>query len=186
MTLGEARWRDLMTRAQRGDSGSYAILLKELAPPLRGFVRKRLRDDATSEDVVQEILISVHKSISTYDPTQPFSPWLFSLARYRLIDEFRRSGRRHAREIFAIEGVDFADSAMEDALSLLERQDENPELTHALARIPPRQREAVLLLKSEDLSVKEAAARMQVSEGSLKVLAHRGYTALRTRLTKGS
>lgn len=58
-------------------------------------------------------------------------------------------------------------------------------LASALDSLPERQRHAVLLLKQEDLSVREAASRMQVSEAALKVLAHRGYKALKSLLGKG-
>jgi RNA polymerase sigma-70 factor, ECF subfamily len=178
----ELRWRGLMIAAQLGDSVAYTALLSSLLPVLRSFVRRRIRDSVASEDVVQEILVSLHKARDTYDPSQPLAPWLFSLARHRIVDEYRMSGRRASKETLLENWDSFESepySAVETHIS-----EANPELAAALERIPPRQREAVLLLKNDDLSVKEAALRMKVSESSLKVLAHRGYNALRLLLTK--
>ncbi|MFX8624436.1 sigma-70 family RNA polymerase sigma factor, partial [Acinetobacter baumannii] len=74
-----------------GDSGAQERLLRALLPILRDFFRRRLRgmeDDV--EDLVQETLISVHTRRASYDRERPFSPWLYSVARHRLVDHFRR------------------------------------------------------------------------------------------------
>jgi len=176
----ETAWDALAAKAQSGDSEAYGALLSSLLPALRSFVAHRVRQPDWREDVVQEILLSVHKALPTYRASSPFAPWLYSIARYRLVDFYRRRGRTLAREElrgdFAanfspiVDSVDQEEASFGDALGL------------ALADLPERQRRAVLLLKQDDLSVREAAAQMGVTESSLKVLAHRGYKALKSIL----
>jgi RNA polymerase sigma-70 factor, ECF subfamily len=184
----EEAWSAEMLAAQQGSSEAYSRLLTSLLEPLRRFFKKRLHDPQMIEDLVQETLLSVHKARHTYQSSQPFAPWLFSIARYRLIDHLRVAGRTFYKNK-SIEVVeDLSELSTEFHLSHDERNQKseiNEELQEALAAIPARQRQAVLLLKQEDRSVKEAAMEMGVSESALKVLAHRGYVALRA-LLRGS
>ncbi len=179
----EERWRVWMGAAQDGDQASYEKLLREVLPQIRGFVRRRLFDASAQEDVVQNVLLSVHRARHTYRKERPFTPWLYAIARNALIDHARARGRRLSRErSLEDEGVEepvaAAAADADDALS--------PELEEALAGLPPKQREAVLLVQVEGLSVSEAAARAGVSAGALKVRAHRGYRLLRDRLGRSS
>ena len=180
----ERRWRAWMEAAQSGDGAAYDALLRELLPHLRGFVRRRLSDPDVLEDVVQNVLLSLHRARRTYRPERPFGPWLHAIARNAVIDHARARGRRREREIsLEAEGVpepaveaNQADAVAEASLS--------PELEGALAALPETQREAVELIHLDGLSVAEAASLVGVSKGALKVRAHRGYKALRQHLGK--
>jgi len=184
----ERRWRAWMIEAQSGDTTSYEKLLLELLPHLRAFVRRRLGGRgglggaAGLEDVVQNVCLSIHRARHTYRSERPFAPWLHAVARNAAIDHARAQARRARREIpIETEGVlePVAAPAQAPPQVALSR-----ELARALAEIPPRQREAVELIQLHELSVAEAAARVGVSQTALKVRAHRGYRALRARLTK--
>lgn len=175
----EARWRAWMVAAQDGDAAAYEKLLHELLPYLRRFVRRRVFDATTLEDVVQNVFLSLHRARHTYRGERPFGPWLHAIARNAVTDQVRSRGRRAAREVSAEEhGLpEAATGPVEpdaDALS--------PELERALAALPPTQRDAVEMIHVEGLSVQEAAARVGVSRSALKVRAHRGYRALREKL----
>ena len=175
----EARWRSWMAAAQRGDSAAYEKLLLELLPHLRRFVRRRLRDPETGEDVVQAVFVSMHRARHTYRSERPFGPWLHAIARNAVTDQLRSIQRRAGREIsLETEGLP------EPAARALPVADAglSLELQRALASIPERQREAVLLIHLEELSVAEAAAWVGISQGALKLRAHRGYRALRAQL----
>jgi RNA polymerase sigma-70 factor (ECF subfamily) len=171
----EARWRAWMTAAQRGDSAAYEQLLVELLPYLRRFVGRRLNGAEAGEDVVQTVFLSIHRARHTYRPERPFGPWLHSVARNAVIDHVRAQARRGRRETsLEAEGVPepvAAEAAPPAGLS--------PELDRALEALPDGQREAVMLLHVEGLSVAEAASWVGISKSALKVRAHRGYRALR-------
>src|SRR2546421_2162566 len=86
---------ELMRAAQAGDAAAYVRLLEEITPRLRNIVRaqRRFLETEDIEDLVQDVLLSVHAVRATYDPQRPFIPWLLAIMRNRLAD----GGRRHAR-----------------------------------------------------------------------------------------
>lgn len=165
-----------------GDEARYAQALKQCAVLLRRFIRGKLQrtapgmlDDA--EDVVQECLLALHLKSHTYDATQPFEPWLYAVARYKLIDLLRR--RQPGRELsldLLMETVDFAGPA--------EASDPQAgaDLAVLLARLPDRQRRPIELVKLEGRSVVEAAASTGLSVSAVKIGIHRGLKALAKRL----
>jgi RNA polymerase sigma-70 factor (ECF subfamily) len=174
------RWSELMALAQSGDGAAYRTLLVELLPMLRSMVRARVYDHALAEDVVQNVLLNLHRARHTYRPERPFRPWLSAITRNAIIDSYRETGRRREREVEVELIEEFA--APERGVPI-EQQALSPELAGALERLPDKQREAVQLIQVEGLSVAEAAARAGVSNGALKVRAHRGYRALRKALS---
>jgi RNA polymerase sigma-70 factor (ECF subfamily) len=86
-----------MAHAQTGDGDAYRRLLEEITPYLRSLAAKRHREPNDVEDVVQDILLTVHAIRHTYDPTRPSGPWLVAIARRRLVDRLRRQGRLRSR-----------------------------------------------------------------------------------------
>ncbi len=175
----EARWRLWMVAAQDGDSAAYEKLLWELLPQVRRFVGRRIFDASALEDVVQNVFLSMHRARHTYRPERPFSPWLYAIVRNAAIDDVRARARRAQREI-SLDSEGIAEPKAPGAP--VGEQALSPELEQALAALPPAQREAVLLIHVEGLTVIEAAHRAGVSRSALKVRAHRGYRALRVRL----
>jgi len=184
-----------MAAAQRGDAAAYELLLLSLLAPLRGFVRGRGVDAGEVEDVVQEIVILIHRARHTWRADRPFDPWMWAIARNASTDALRRLGRERARRDrapapFAGDGsplpstIDAASGAP-DPETLLAARELTPALAEALARLPDGQRQAVELLYLEQLPVSEAAARAGVSASALKVRAHRGSRALRRALRAG-
>lgn len=172
----------LMQDAQGGDKRAYARLLNEVTPLLRRFVRSRRRFLAADEieDIVQDILLSLHAVRATYDPQRPFMPWLFAIARNRLADSARRQIRRAAHEVHV--------DTFPVTFSELEPNNDgniyrDPEaLKQAIQALPAGQRKAVEMLKLRELSLKEAAAASGSSVGALKVSVHRAMLALRKAL----
>jgi RNA polymerase sigma-70 factor, ECF subfamily len=164
-----------MRRAQQGDQRAYDELLRQLAQEARGFVGRRVGWVDWIEDVVQDALLTVHRSRRTYDPARPFLPWFYAILNSRLIDALRVRKRVTLREI-----------PDDDVLAAQPAPDVRPPgadireaLARAVAALPRVQREVVSLLKYEDLSVREVAARLGMSEASVKTTAHRGYKGLR-------
>lgn len=91
MRATEQDLRALMVAGLGGDAKAQRDLLRALAPLLRGYFMRRLRgaeDDI--EDLVQDVLIAIHSRRATYDPARPFTAWAYAVARYKMIDHFRR------------------------------------------------------------------------------------------------
>ncbi len=174
------RWGGLMARAQNGEQAAYRLLLEELTPYLRAVARRRLGQQEV-DDAVQDILLSLHSVRNTYDPARPFKPWLIAIAQRRLVDRLRRHLRRAASETPLDEGVTIADERANPHENVLDIR----ALRRAVGELPPRQKEAVLLLRLEEMTGKEAAAASGRAEGALKVSLHRAVESLRRMLGAG-
>lgn len=175
----DREWSALMRAAQDGDQQAYAKLLRAILPHVRGLVRRRVfaGAEAEIEDIVQEVLLSLHLVRHTYDPGRPFRPWLAGIVRHRLLDSARRHYRRFRHEI-AVETLPET-SAQSAANSGQDESDEIAALRQAMASLSPGQRQAFELLKLRGLSLKQAAAETGMSVAALKVAAHRAYRSLK-------
>jgi RNA polymerase sigma factor (sigma-70 family) len=180
----ETRLAAMMRSAQGGDADAYAALMQELAARVRRIVRYRraFLEPADVEDLVQDVLLSVHAVRATYDTTRPFLPWLLAITRNRLADAARRYARHSAREV-VVEDLDVTFFS-ERTNTMTTTYGDPDALTEAIADLPAGQRSAIELLKLKEMSLKEAAAASGTSVGALKVATHRAMDALRRKLKK--
>ncbi len=173
----------LMCQAQAGDSLAYTKLLREVSGLLRDFVRSRRRNSSPSdvEDLVQEILISLHAVRSTYDPARPFTPWLLAIARNRMADGARKFGRALAQEAKSYDVVlNLYSPDQPDG----EPGPDNEALTAAIERLPASQRKAIELTKLREMSLEEASRETGATVGAMKLLVHRAMKSLRKAMGK--
>jgi RNA polymerase sigma-70 factor (ECF subfamily) len=176
----ESGLKPLWLRAQAGDDAAYREGLARIAARLRGYFRRRMQrlpDDV--EDLVQETLLALHLQRGTYDPTLPVSAWVLAIARHKLVDLWRRRGRRDDLHD-ALEDVDEALLA-----AAPESGEARRDLDQLLQTLPEAQRRAIQLTKIEGLSVTEASQRTGASEAAIKVQVHRGLKRL-SRLVQGT
>ncbi|MBG0808038.1 sigma-70 family RNA polymerase sigma factor [Methylosinus sp. H3A] len=166
-----------MRSAQDGDNAAYAQLLSELLPMLRRVVAHKWSGMLDVEDVVQEIIISVHTVRHTYDPERPFMPWLMTIATRRSLDAARRRRVRSAIETT----VDVMPETFSGDQTKTEQEssDDQEAILRAMEQLPDGQREALELLKVQGLSLREASAVTGKSIASLKVSVHRALRAMR-------
>ena len=175
---------ELMRAAQQGDGVAYLELLRAITPRIRQTVRRRrgFAGAAEIEDLVQDVLLSVHAVRTTYDASRPFGPWLTAIVRNRLVDGARRYARIARREVI-VDDIDVTFFHLET-----NEQDANEgdtaALHEAVRALPEQQRQAIELLKLKQLSLKEAAEVSGTSIGALKVATHRAMAALRLTLAK--
>ena len=173
---------DLMRDAQSGIATSYVELLETITPRLRRIIRSQrsfLRTEDI-EDLVQDILLSLHSVRATYDPDRPFMPWLLAITRNRLADGARRYARKGAKEILVDDmTVTFQAGGTN---KVLEDYGDPDALRTAVNALPAGQREAIEMLKLREMSLREASAASGMSIGALKVATHRAMAALRKLL----
>jgi RNA polymerase sigma-70 factor (ECF subfamily) len=174
----EAKLKALMLAGLGGDEAAHRQLLTEISTHLRAYFRFRLQaypEDA--EDLVQETLIAIHTKRHTYDPAYPVTAWIYAIARYRMIDLYRRRKRRGVQiPIDDVEGL-FANA--DDAAA-----DAKRDVAHLLKHLPEKQRAAITLVKLEGLSVHDAAQRLNLSESDIKISIHRGMKKLSLLITE--
>ncbi len=165
----EESLESLMLRAQQGDQAAYAKLLGQCERMLKSMLRSQVNNPEDLNDLIQECLISIHKSRHTYQSHRPFKPWMFAIANFRMKDHFRSSYRRNN---------------LEQAFSAnLEQEKEDRHVTFgeglseqlkdSLDQLPPKQRKLVQMTKIEGYSSKETAKEMGMTETAVKVSVHR-------------
>ena len=177
MRASEDELRAKMIGGLEGDVGAHEAMLGALVPLLRSFFGRRLFDGADDvEDLVQETLIAIHTRRATYDRARPIVAWVYAVARYKMVDHFRRR-RMHVptediEDFLVAEGYEDACAARMDMEKLL-------------GTISPKQAQLIRDTKVDGLSVAEAAEKSGLSEADVKVSVHRGLKALAARI-KGS
>lgn len=173
MANEEASFRRLMLASLDNDARASRVLLAGLAPVLRGYFARRVRSDADIEDMVQETLIAVHTRRTSYDPARPFAPWLFAIARYKMIDHHRRT-----RTFVSLDEI--AEIGGDDDFSspLMARLD----VDAGLAALSTKQAAVIRATRIEGASVADVAAREGLSESDVKVSVHRGIKAMTKRI----
>jgi RNA polymerase sigma-70 factor (ECF subfamily) len=152
-------------------------------PVIRRRVRQRRAFLQTQdvEDLVQDVLVSIHAVRATYDPDRPFLPWLMAIARNRLADGARRHARVSANEITVENLPETFSGATTNRHP--ETYGDPQALRRAIDQLPAGQRKAIELLKLREASLREAAALTGMSINALKIAVHRGMKTLRLALT---
>jgi RNA polymerase sigma-70 factor, ECF subfamily len=175
----ERELRALMTASLDGDAGAYRRLLDQLTCHLRAYYKHRFErighGPTEAEDLLQEALIAVHTHRHTYDRSQPFTPWIYGIARYKFLDYLRRTKSS------------IKDLPMERADELTSNSDlaaveSSLDLRRLLLQISSKARAAIQYVKLDGLSVSEAAVRTGMSESAVKIAVHRGLKALALRI----
>jgi RNA polymerase sigma-70 factor (ECF subfamily) len=179
VALREVDWSILMARAQRGERQAYRRLLDEITPYLRSLAVKSHRDPLDIEDTVQDVLLTVHSVRHTYDPARPFGPWLVAIAHRRIVDRLRRQGRARLHEAPL---TPEHETLAATAANYPEASADTVALRDAVERLPPGQREAIKLMKLQEMSLRQAAKLSGMSIAALKVATHRGLKNLRKLL----
>ena len=168
-----------MRQSLDGDQRAYADLLRETARFLRPYLSKRLSFGSEVEDLLQEILISIHKARHTYDGLRPYKPWVYAIAKFRLQDYLRAhyaDHLRHAVELSEVEN-DLHEDVTEPPLSY-------ESISGEVQKLPEKQATILRLMHQEGYTAKEVAEKIGMNESAVKVAAHRAYKVLRKNLER--
>ena len=167
----------MMRLALAGDKQAYSGVLLETARFLRPFLAKRLSHHSELDDLLQEILLSIHKARHTYDGDRPYKPWVFAIAKFRLLDHLRAHYADHLHH--AVELSDVENNLFEDVTETSLSYESIREDIHLL---PQKQATILQMMHHEGYTAKEVAAKIGMSESAVKVSAHRAYKVLRKKL----
>ncbi|HVZ50474.1 MAG TPA: RNA polymerase sigma factor [Pseudolabrys sp.] len=173
-----------MAAAQAGDRAAYEALLRDCVPLIKAVAGRQGVPADRADDVVQDVLITVHRARQTYDPARSFTAWLRVIAERRAIDLMRQVRRHGAREFHAPLAFEaYADESADPTRGVVQTE-ATGQVNEALASLPPRQREAVEMLVLKEQTLTEAAAATRSSKGALKVNLHRALKALRGKIER--
>ena len=171
--MADDPWGKRMRAALAGDAVEYRTLLADLAVVLRRIVRAALtranRTGADGEDIVQEVLLTIHLKRDTWDSARPFAPWLHVITRHKVIDVLRRRGNRI--EVPIDDVVDWLAAPTgpgEDA----------PAVDRLIGRLGARDQAIVRMASLDGRSAQEIAGRLGMTEGAVRVALHRALRRL--------
>jgi RNA polymerase sigma-70 factor, ECF subfamily len=174
---GEIELARLMRAAIAGDERAYGEFLRQAACLVRGFARRKIvKGGIDPEDIVQETLLAVHLKRHTWRNDAPVTPWLYAIARFKLVDAFRRRGRR-----VEIETGEIAEAVAEPQPEIAREW----EIDRALDTLAPGQRSVVAAVSVDGRSISETARRLGMSETAVRVALHRGLAAIARRFGRG-
>ena len=172
MTENGDDWSNLLRAANKGDTAAYASFLAALAPVLRGIVRARAGgiDAALREDIVQEVLLTVHLKRHTWADDRPVRPWVYAITRYKIVDALRQNGRGIALPV-----EDFADIIPAEAeADPFEARDTD----RLLDQLDDRSRSILRAVVYEETKLADLGPRFGLSEGAARVALHRALGKL--------
>jgi RNA polymerase sigma-70 factor (ECF subfamily) len=163
---------DLMRAANRGDQGAYHRVLTAITPLLRKVVQARgsALGREGCEDVLQDVLLAIHRKRHTWNEDQPLRPWLYAIARHKVVDAFRARGSRIELSIEAFaEGLPAADAPDPTTGRDMEK---------VLNALDPREADIVRAFGVNGETTAETAARLNMSEGAVRVALHRALKSV--------
>jgi RNA polymerase sigma factor (sigma-70 family) len=164
MTLPQDSDEDLMLRFGRGDASAFDSLYRRHESRVFRYLHRNLRNEASANDLMQEVWFAVVRNAEGYQPAAKFTTWLFTIAHNRMVDMIRAGGRLQSLETSApdSEGSSLLDGLAIDAkhepLAEVQSQDEAAALLKAVAQLPAEQRSAFLLQAEGELTLEEIAA----------------------------
>lgn len=165
-------WESLLARANDGDGAAFARFLMVVSPTMRAVIRRRGFDLPADqqEDILQEVLLAIHLKRQTWRRGEPVRPWLYAIARYKVVDAFRRRGA-----VVNLPIEDFADLLPEEqAASPLALRDTDV----MLAQIDSRSAGLVRAVALEGKTAEEAGAALGLTAGAARVALHRAMKRL--------
>src|SRR5271170_1984200 len=174
----EDDWTNLMRAAIQGDNAAYHRLLRAITPVLRATARRALARVGQpvdhSEDIVQDTLLAIHLKRHTWDADKQFAPWLFAIARNKLVD----SMRRRRGKVF-VNSDDFSEIIPSEPTA---ETFPASEINGHLDELPRRQREVLRSIAIDSESIKATAQKLSMSEGAVRVALHRGLSKLAAKM----
>ena len=179
LALDDASDGELAALAQSGTQAAFRVLTERHREAVYRLVRSATGDADEALDVTQEALISAFGALDRYDPARPFRAWIARIA----LNKARDWGRRRAvRRLFSFGMPDYAAHTIPTEAVGADRTAEDREkltcVSAAIAGLPPRLKEALLLRTIEDMSQSEVAATLGVSEKTVETRLYRARQKL--------
>ena len=181
----------LMLRVKDGDEESFRVLLEKHRNPVIHFVYRMVQERAVAEELSQEVFLRVYRSRASYEPTARFTTWLFRIATHVALNWLRDGKYERAHQRLDA-GHDSEKESGQTSREVLDRtpsveqrmvyQTRLQEIRDAIARLPEKQRAAVLMHKYEEMEYSQIASVLETSESAVKSLLFRAYETLRAKL----
>ncbi|MEZ4301906.1 MAG: RNA polymerase sigma factor [Polyangiaceae bacterium] len=181
--MDETDLNRVMDRYACGETAAFAALHRALYPRLHAYLLRMRGSAHVADDLVQETFLRMHRARATFAPGASVVPWMYTIARNVLIDHTRSARRRATSELPEGDAYEPVDTGADTESSAFASEAART-VERVLARLPPAQREAFVLLRYEGLSVADAANVLGATPAAVKLRAFRAYEALRAALAE--
>lgn len=172
--LGNLDYNHIMAQVLDGDQEAYAVLLDSLYIMLKNRYLKRFNQPALAEDLVQEVLLTFHQAIHTFNPERDFLPWFNAVAKYKMIHYLKKQNKYNSVDIDA-PLIEPQLSSPSEEHNILTRYD----VDEAIKVLPEKQQELIKLVSYEGHSHQEAADKLGISVSNAKTMFHRALKKLK-------
>jgi RNA polymerase sigma-70 factor (ECF subfamily) len=176
--------RAIIARCLAGERRAYALLVERYKVLVHDLVVRMLGDAAEAEDIAQEAFVKAYLSLRDFRGESRFSTWVCRIALNRCKDVLRKRGRApwaRSRREDGPEPAEVADDG-ETPVDSLERCEREAALHRALARLPVKYREVIVLRHIEGMELHEIGRALGIAVGAVKVRAFRAREMLRSLL----
>jgi len=173
MSYSAESLKKMLILSQQGDKDAYKNFLMSILPLIHSIFSKKIFHKDDTSDVIQEILLSIHKALPSYDSKRPVLPWVLAISERRIIDYIRKVTRKNKNETLTKDG------------SLTSFEDEAKRSVHDLEilyKLPYDIRRAIELTKIDGYSTKEAANILGINENALRTRVSRGMSKLKNKM----
>jgi RNA polymerase sigma-70 factor (ECF subfamily) len=175
-----------MLRVRDGDEESFRALLEKHRNAVVHFLYRMVQNQPVSEELAQEVFLRVYRSRATYERTARFTTWLFRIATHLALNWLRDAKNERGQQRIDEEREGFAVRELPDHTPTVEQhllyEARLQEIRDAIARLPEKQRAAVLMHKYEEMEYSQIANVLECSESAVKSLLFRAYESLRGKL----
>lgn len=162
-----------------GNVSAFENIVRRWQKPLINLAYRFCRDRCRAEEMTQDAFIQIYRKLNNFRGEAAFSTWLFSVS----LNSFRSSLRRRSLPVESLDDLaEMADGRF--AQLVFERRERETLVRRAVAALPPKYRDAIIVFYFEEMNLTESAKILGVSEGTLKARLHRGRELLGRKLGK--
>jgi RNA polymerase sigma-70 factor (ECF subfamily) len=180
---------EIMLRVAKGDDTAFDHLVEKFRRPIISFMYRTTHNQATAEELAQEVFLRVYRSRESYEASAKFTTWLYRIATNLAVNNARDTKHERAENQVSLDEpdeesgttMDVADSRLSVEQQLL-RNERLMAIRKVVEALPERQRMAVLMHRYQNMDYKEIAAVLKLSESATKSLLFRAYESLRESL----
>jgi RNA polymerase sigma-70 factor (ECF subfamily) len=170
----EAELTAWMRAALVGDADAYRTFLHCVVPYVRTVARSRCRRvgiEGEAEDIVQEVLLTIHLKRNTWDQSRQIGPWISAITRNKVVDALRKRGRRNHTSLDDVIDVLPAEEVTSSEIEL-------QELELLIKRLPFHRQQIIRSVSFNGVSIRDVAKQLKMTEGAVRVSLHRALKAL--------
>ncbi|MBM4039287.1 MAG: RNA polymerase sigma factor [Planctomycetes bacterium] len=164
----------LASRSRHGDVAAFEVLVRRYQGRVYSYALRMTGDAHEAEDLAQETLLRVYRSLGRFDTRQPFAAWVFGIAAHVCRDWLRWRGRRREQVVETVDAVQQGASPAAEAAAAEERE----RVAKAVQRLPRKYREVIVLHYVEEMGYEQVAAALGIRPDAARRRALRARTML--------